>query len=179
MPSESTRDHRDAAQRDGGARIVACGVLTVSDTRTRETDKGGDLIESLLIGAGHECRVRTIVRDEPDAIGAALDAMIADPSIRAVLTTGGTGIARRDTTIEVVRRRLSSELPGFGELFRMLSWEEVGAASMLSRTIAGLAVHETGGDTFIFAVPGSVNAVETALTRLILPELSHLVWERR
>lgn len=99
--------------------------------------------------------------------------------MQAVLTTGGTGIAKRDTTIEVVRSLISAELPGFGELFRMLSWEEVGPAAMLSRAVAGLAAVAANSDgALIFAMPGSPNAVRLAMTRLIIPELPHLVWER-
>ncbi|MEQ8844157.1 MAG: MogA/MoaB family molybdenum cofactor biosynthesis protein [Phycisphaerales bacterium] len=175
--SESTQQHREAAA--ATVEAVPCAVITVSDTRTPETDKGGDLVVRRLEDAGHVVRSREIVPDDADRIAAAVDAGVADPEIRAVLTTGGTGISRRDTTIEVVRRRLASELPGFGELFRMLSWDEVGAAAMLSRAIAGLAVHDAGGDTFIFAMPGSTNAVDTAMSKLVTPELSHLVWERR
>ena len=154
-------------------------MLTVSDTRTPETDKGGDTIVRLLTDAGHTVVDRCIVKDDIDQINAALDTGLANPNVRAILTTGGTGIAKRDTTIEVVRRRFVAELPGFGELFRMLSWEQVRAAAMLSRAVAGLAEHPDGGDTFIFSMPGSTNAVETAMVNLIVPELAHLVWERR
>jgi hypothetical protein len=105
----------------------------------------------------------------------------ATPSIDAIISTGGTGIARRDSTIDVVRSMLTHELDGFGELFRMLSYEQVGPAAMLSRAVGGLVMRDPahGGDTFLFAVPGSVNAVETAVSKLIAPQLAHLVWERR
>ncbi|TVQ30356.1 MAG: MogA/MoaB family molybdenum cofactor biosynthesis protein [Phycisphaeraceae bacterium] len=176
--SKSTCEHRRQASEGESSRRVACAVLTVSDTRTPETDKGGDLVARLLEEAGHEVVERAIVPDESARIGAWIDERLANPGVRAILTTGGTGIAKRDTTIDVVRARLATELEGFGELFRMLSWEEVGAAAMLSRAVAGLATHDTGGDTFIFAMPGSVNAVETAMTKLIAPEIGHLVWER-
>ena len=154
-------------------------MITVSDTRTPETDRGGDLVVKLLMEAGHSVVDRRIVADDPGAIDAALDGYLANDGILAILLTGGTGIAKRDTTIEVVRRRFVVELPGFGEIFRMLSWEQVGAAAMLSRATAGMAEHTHGGDTFIFSMPGSVNAVETAMTNLIAPELGHLVWERK
>lgn len=131
--------------------------------------------------AGHIAAECTIVRDEPAEITAQLERWLADPSIDAILTTGGTGIAKRDTTIEVVRRLLTVELEGFGELFRMLSYEQVKAAAMMSRAVAGLVIREPvrGGDTFIFAMPGSPNAVETAMSKLIAPQLAHMVWERR
>ena len=177
-PSTSTGVHRQAA---GGLPPVRCAVLTVSDTRTAETDRGGPLIRRFLADAGHEIVEQAICKDEPAQIGARLDAWIADPRVQTVVTTGGTGIAKRDSTIEVVRSRLAVELEGFGELFRMLSWQEVGAAAMLSRATAGLVmrVPDQGGDTFLFALPGSTNAIETAMKNLVAPELSHLVWERK
>ena len=157
---------------------MRCAVLTVSDTRTPETDVGGPLIEKFLVKAGHVCAVKAIVRDEPAAIGLQIRGWLDDRSIQAILITGGTGISQRDTTIEVVRRFLSVELDGFGELFRMLSYEQVKAAAMMSRAVAGLA-NTDGRGTFIFAMPGSPNAVETAMSKLIAPQLAHLVWERR
>ena len=169
--SKSTDQHRDQSAN----RRARCAVLTVSDTRTPDTDRGGPLIRRLLEEAGHTVSDHAIVRDEPQAIDQQLDAWLSGQSeIDLILTTGGTGIAPRDTTIEVIQRRLTQELPGFGELFRMLSYEEVGPAAMLSRAVAGLA-----GATLIFALPGSTNALELAMTKLILPELPHLVWETR
>ncbi len=177
----SSGAHRAAAAASAGSQSVPCAVVTISDTRTPETDRGGDLVARLLATAGHEVRHRAIVPDDVGPIESSLAALLADGAIRCVLTTGGTGIARRDTTIEVVARLLTAELPGFGEIFRMLSFAEVGAAAMLSRAVGGLVARapERGGDTFVFAMPGSVNAVELAMTRLVVPELSHLVWERR
>jgi len=180
MPSSSEEHRRRAREHD--ARSVACAILTVSDTRTLETDASGALIVELLESAGHTIVHRHILPDEPEAVAQWLDARFADPRVQAVLTTGGTGIARRDNTIDVVRARLAIELTGFGELFRMLSYGEVGAAAMLSRAIAGVALGdrpESDPGVIVFAMPGSRNAVETAMRRLILPELSHLVWERR
>lgn len=173
--------HELAAAAAAARRPVRCAVLTVSDTRTMETDEGGRTLIRLLEAAGHATTQRAIVRDEPSAIRAAIEAWVGDEAIDAVVSTGGTGIARRDTTIEVVRSLLTSELEGFGELFRMLSYQEVGAAAMLSRAVGGLVVREPqlGGETFLFAVPGSVNAVETAVAKLVAPQLAHLVWERR
>lgn len=177
--------HQAQAAEMASAQPVRCAVLTVSDTRTPETDMGGPLIEKHLVQADHLCVVKAIVKDEPRAIEAQLRAWLDDDSIHAILITGGTGISRRDTTIEVVRRLLSVELEGFGELFRMISYQQVKAAAMLSRAVAGLVVHRGKGPgagddlgTFIFAMPGSPNAVETAMTSLIAPQLAHLVWER-
>jgi len=136
------------------------------------------LIEKLLTEAGHITATRAIVRDDAVAIADQIEHWLADTSIHAVLITGGTGIARRDTTVEVVRRYLTAELEGFGELFRMLSWQQVKAAAMMSRAVGGLAI-TAHGETFIFAMPGSPNAVETAMRNLIAPQLSHMVWERR
>lgn len=169
--------HEQAAAARG--RPVHCAVLTVSDTRTMETDVGGPLIERHLRSAGHLCAARAIVRDEPPMIERQLRAWLADPAIQAILITGGTGISQRDTTIEVVRRLLTVELEGFGELFRMLSYEQVKGAAMLSRAVGGLVVNNDGSaGTLIFAMPGSPNAVETAMANLIAPQLAHLVWER-
>ncbi len=169
MPSPSSEAHRKAA-RD---QVARCAVLTISDTRTPATDSGGDVIAGALTDVGHELVARTIVRDEPTAIDTQVRAWLIDPAIQVVLTTGGTGIARRDTTIEVVEKLIERPIPGFGELFRMLSYEEVGAAAMLSRAVGGLA-----GNAVVFCMPGSPNAVRLAMDRLIIPELPHLLWER-
>lgn len=165
-------------------------MLTISDTRTPETDESGDLITRLLEHAGHLTIHRTIVPDQPDDIEHVLNKWIDDPAVQLILTTGGTGVSRRDTTIEVVRRLLTRELDGFGELFRMLSWEEVHAAAMLSGAVGGLVVRSDApprassgearesDDLFLFAMPGSRNAVRTAMKQLIIPQLPHLIWER-
>ncbi|MCI0630079.1 MAG: molybdenum cofactor biosynthesis protein MoaB [Phycisphaerales bacterium] len=186
--SSSSSLHQKQAREEALRRAVRCAVLTVSDTRTMETDTGGPLIQKHLEKAGHQCAARAIVRDEPAEIEAQVRAWLADASFNAILITGGTGISQRDTTIEVVRRLLTVELEGFGELFRMLSYQEVGAAAMLSRAVAGLVVSKdgqskavdfNGGGTFLFVMPGSPNAVEMAMDKLIAPQLAHLVWERR
>lgn len=166
----STAEHREKAL----GQSAACAVLTISDTRTIANDEGGRLIRDKLTAAGHHVMHQTIVRDDPDAIDLRLRSWLAEPGLDVICCTGGTGIARRDTTIEVVRRLLDKELEGFGELFRMLSHEQVGPAAMLSRAVGGLA-----GETLVFAMPGSVNAVTLAMDKLIVPELPHLVWERR
>lgn len=153
---------------------VGCAVLTVSDTRTPETDASGRAIADLLSGAGHRVAARAIVRDEPAEIDAALDRWLASPDVEAILTTGGTGISRRDSTIEVVERRLEKRLDGFGELFRMLSYHDIGAAAMMSRACAGLL-----GGRIVIALPGSEAAVRLAMTRLVVPELAHMVQQAR
>ncbi len=167
--SDATTQHRGAAE----GMTASCGVLTVSDSRTRETDSGGDLIVESLAAAGHEIARRELVKDEPHEIGRVLGDWIRDPEVEVVLTTGGTGISKRDGTVEVVERFLDKRIDGFGELFRMLSWEEIGSAAMLSRAVAGLAQ-----GTLIFALPGSRAAVKLALDKLIVPELPHLLFER-
>ena len=166
--SESTNEHRAEAPES-----VRVAVIVVSDTRTLKTDRGGLLIEELLETAGHEVTLRQIVRDELEAIkGAANDAIGSDAEV--VILTGGSGITARDVTPEAIRPLLTKEIPGFGEVFRVLSFEEIGAATMLSRAFAGVA-----GRTLVFVLPGSTNAVRTAMERLIIPEIGHIVRELR
>ena len=151
---------------------VGCAVITVSDTRTPETDSGGDLLAELIAGAGHLLVSREIVRDDASAIRAAALRALAHPECRAVMLTGGTGASPRDVTPEAVRPLLERELPGFGELFRMLSFREIGPAAMLSRAFAG-----SRGGKVVFGLPGSPAAIRLALEQLALPELGHLVGE--
>ncbi len=167
--SESASVHRHRAAAPAS---VACAVITVSDTRTLEDDTGGALLVSLLEGGGHRVVSRAIVRDDVDAIRAATTDALDTAGCRAVLLTGGTGVAPRAVTPEAVRPLLDRELPGFGELFRLLSYREIGAAAMVSRALAGVC-----GDQAIFALPGSRGAIRTALEKLVLPELGHLVGE--
>lgn len=166
----SSDAHRAAAAHLTGA----CAVLTVSDTRTLETDEGGRRIAEALTDAGHRVVARALVKDEPAEIEGRLVAWLEAGEAEVIVTTGGTGVSLRDTTVEVVERLLDKRLEGFGELFRMLSHREVGAAAMLSRATAGLA-----GRTVVFALPGSPAAVRLALDELILPELPHLLRELR
>ncbi|MEY3991201.1 MAG: hypothetical protein RI985_2282 [Chloroflexota bacterium] len=166
MSHEQHRQH--AADQIGGIR---CGVLTISDTRTIENDSGGRLAQELLIAGLHTVGHYAIVKDEPVQVIDCVSAWIG-AGCQVIITTGGTGIAKRDTTIDAIEPRLERKLPGFGELFRMLSYEQVGSAAMLSRATAG-----TWGGSLIFCLPGSPAAVELAMTRLIVPELRHLVWE--
>jgi molybdopterin adenylyltransferase len=167
--SESVHQHRDAAPE-----IVRVAVLTISDTRTSETDTGGDVVEETMRGAGHEVVAREIVRDEATSIRTALVDLLARPEVDAVVTTGGTGISGRDTTYEVVERMVEKRLDGFGELFRMLSYEEIGAAAILSRALAGAV-----GTKFVASLPGSRNAVRLGMEKLLVPEIAHIVFELR
>jgi molybdenum cofactor biosynthesis protein B len=165
----SSQQHREIASRQGPVQVA---IVTVSDTRTRENDTGGDLIEARVAGAGHQVVFRQIVKDEPDRIGALLDRIVDETGARLILFTGGTGIAPRDTTYDALSRKLEKTLPGFGELFRMLSYAEVGAAAMLSRATAG-----TYRGRVVASMPGSPNAVQVAMDKLIMPEIQHLAWE--
>ncbi|QWU14079.1 molybdenum cofactor biosynthesis protein B [Paenibacillus sophorae] len=152
---------------------VNCYIITVSDTRTMDTDKGGRLIETLLEESGYKIAGRTIIKDDYDDIRELIHECAGDSGIEAVLLTGGTGIAPRDTTFEAVKSLLDKEMPGFGEIFRYLSFaEDIGTAAILSRAVAG-----TIGSTAVFSMPGSVGAVRLAMTRLIIPELRHVMRE--
>jgi molybdenum cofactor biosynthesis protein B len=155
-----------------GRRPVTAAVITVSDTRTPETDKSGALMRDLLEQAGHRVTFSTIVKDDPAAVRAHLERLAADQTAQVILFNGGTGISRRDTTYEAITGMLEKCLDGFGELFRMLSYAEVGAAAMLSRATAGVY-----RGVLVFSTPGSTGAVRLAMEKLILPELAHLVWE--
>ena len=167
--SESVHRHPDLAPDR-----VRVAVLTISDTRTPETDTGGDTIDELMRGAGHEVVERDIVGDDAARIRTELLDLLARSDVDAVITTGGTGISARDTTYEVVDRMLEKRLDGFGEIFRMLSYEEVGAAAVLSRAVAGAV-----GDKLVACLPGSRNAVRLAVEKLLVPEIAHVVFELR
>ncbi|MGV3724870.1 MAG: MogA/MoaB family molybdenum cofactor biosynthesis protein [Actinomycetota bacterium] len=169
MASESVRQHQAAAS---GRGPVACAIITVSDTRTPETDTSGAAMRERLESAGHRVVFYRIVKDEPEQIVALLDSIIDQAEAQVVLLNGGTGISSRDTTYDALARKLEKTLPGFGELFRMLSYAEIGAAAMLSRATAGVY-----RGRLIFSTPGSSNAVKLAMERLIVPELEHLAWE--
>ena len=171
--SESVEKHREASPEK-----IRLAVLTVSDTRTSETDTGGNVIVDLMRSAGHEVARREIVRDDAPRIKEVLEGLVADEGVDAAITTGGTGISARDTTYEVVSRMIDKKLDGFGELFRMLSYEEIGAAAMLSRAVAG-SVTAASGAKFVACLPGSTNAVRLAVEKLLLPEIPHVVFELR
>ena len=165
----SVHKHREAAPEK-----VRVAVLTISDTRTRENDTGGDIAEELLRDAGQDIVARQIVRDEVIAIRSSLIDLLARSDVDAIITTGGTGISARDTTYEVVERMIEKQLDGFGEIFRALSYEEIGAAAIMSRALAGSV-----GTKFIASLPGSRNAVRLAVEKLLVPELAHVVFELR
>ncbi len=167
--SESAEKHRKASPER-----VRVAVLTISDTRTPETDTGGNVIVDSMQKAGHEIVHREIVKDDAPRIKKILEEFLADAAVDAVITTGGTGISARDATYEVVAQMLDKKLDGFGELFRVLSYEEVGAAAILSRAIAGAA-----GLKFVACLPGSTNAVRLAMEKLLVPEISHIIFELR
>jgi molybdenum cofactor biosynthesis protein B len=161
----STQLHRKDAPKS-----VRCFVLTISDTRTPASDTSGNAIADALQGAGHEVVGRQLVRDEPAEVRQAVSSHIDDAQV--IVTTGGTGITSRDSTYEAIASLLDKTIDGFGELFRSLSYEEIGSAAMMSRACAG-----TIGRTAIFALPGSEAAVRLALEKLILPEIGHVVRE--
>jgi molybdenum cofactor biosynthesis protein B len=153
-------------QRD--TQTAGCAVITVSDTRTPDSDGSGRRIQDLLHASGHRVAHYQLLKDEPAVIAAAIRSVPAGADV--VIINGGTGLARRDTTYEAVSRLLEKEITGFGELFRMLSYEQIGAAAMLSRATAGVV-----GNRVVFSLPGSTAAVELAMTKLILPALGHVV----
>jgi molybdenum cofactor biosynthesis protein B len=165
----SIEQHRMAAPRS-----VRCAVVTVSDTRTVETDTSGALIRERLERAGHAVVFYAIVPDEREEIGRLVDELVQRPDCDAVLLNGGTGIARRDVTYEAIAERIEKRLDGFGELFRWLSYREIGTAAMLSRALAGVY-----RGRIVIAMPGSTGAVRLAMDTLVLPELAHLVFEAR
>jgi molybdenum cofactor biosynthesis protein B len=158
------------AHRAASPAAVRCFVLTVSDTRTPDTDTSGRAIRDLLEAAGHPVTGHAIVPDEPQVVTATVRRWLEDSVTRAVITTGGTGVSRRDGTFEAVDGLLQKRLDGFGEIFRALSFAEIGPAAMLSRATAG-----TVDAKVVFALPGSEHAVRLAMTRLIVPELAHVV----
>ncbi|PSB13063.1 molybdenum cofactor biosynthesis protein [filamentous cyanobacterium CCP1] len=149
---------------------VHCAVITVSDTRTPETDRSGQIIQQLLQDAGHAIADYVLVKDEPEQIQERLKALCQRSDVDAVILNGGTGIAPRDTTYDAVERLLEKTLPGFGEVFRWLSYQDIGSRAIASRAIAGVCQGK-----LIFSLPGSSNAVKLAIEALILPELMHLV----
>ena len=168
MSSKSTSEHRSIAS-EGGPLGVA--VVTVSDSRTPETDLNGNFLKASIEAAGHRVAGYRLIPDEPDQVEAALEASTGE-DIQVVIFNGGTGISKRDRTFDVLNRKIEKPLTGFGELFRMLSYDQVGAAAMLSRATAGVY-----RDTVVISTPGSPAAVELAWEKLIAPEIAHMGWE--
>jgi molybdenum cofactor biosynthesis protein B len=158
-------DHKQHAPRS-----VRCFIVTISDTRTEDTDTSGRAIADLLAAAGHQVAGRTIVKDDAAIVRSTIERQLATFDVQVVISTGGTGISSRDNTFEAVNTLLEKRLDGFGELFRMLSYDQIGAAAMLSRATAGLAAGR-----IVIALPGSEAAVRLAMEKLVLPELGHLV----
>jgi molybdenum cofactor biosynthesis protein B len=163
----SVEDHRKTAPAS-----VRCAIITISDTRTAATDSSGDAIADALTRAGHAVLTRHLVPDDPEVVRSIVRTAAAD--VPVIVTTGGTGITARDSTYEAIVTLLDKRLDGFGELFRMLSYQQIGSAAMLSRACAG-----TIGTTAVFALPGATRAVELAMEKLILPEIGHVVRELR
>lgn len=164
----SVDQHKQNARRQGP---VAVGLVTVSDTRTVETDVNGQYLRQEIEKAGHRVAAYRLIRDEPAQVDAVLDELVAGEA-QVLLWNGGTGISPRDTTYDVLARKLEKTLPGFGELFRMFSYEQVGAAAMLSRAVGGVYRGRV-----VLSTPGSPAAVRLAWEKLIGPELEHLAWE--
>jgi molybdenum cofactor biosynthesis protein B len=163
----SVADHKSTSPA-----TVSCFVLTVSDSRTLETETSGKAIAELLSAAGHTVVDRLVVKDEPDEVRRIVRTEIERDRVKVIVTTGGTGITRRDSTYEALVELFDKRLDGFGELFRMLSFEEIGSAAMMSRATAGIV-----GRCALFLLPGSEAAVRLAMTRLIIPELGHVARE--
>ncbi|MEL6929802.1 MAG: molybdenum cofactor biosynthesis protein B [Cyanobacteria bacterium J06600_6] len=149
---------------------ASCAVITVSDTRTPTSDRSGQIIQQLLQAEGHRISTYTIVKDEPQTIADLLEYLEYQFNLEVIILSGGTGIAPRDTTYDVVSSWLTKIIPGFGEIFRYLSYQEIGSRAISSRAVAG--VHK---QILVFSLPGSSNAVQLALKQLILPELNHLL----
>ena len=154
----------------GAPASVTCAVLVASDTRTAQSDRSGPIVRRLLEQAGHKVAAHRIVPDDPEHIRFSVRTWAGDTTIDVVIVSGGTGLAPRDNTYEAVSQLFTVKIDGFGELFRMLSYEAIGSAAMLSRAVAGLI-----GTTVLFALPGSPAACELALEKLVIPELPHAV----
>lgn len=170
--SRSTASHRSEA--DSGAPI-RCAVVTVSDSRTEATDESGRLMQRLIAAAGHAVTAYALLKNDEEAVRAQVAGLVARADVDAVLITGGTGLGSRDRTVEAVRPLFEKELPGFGEIFRIVSFnEQVGTAAILSRAVAGSVSAK-----LVVSMPGSKAAVELALTRVLLPELRHAIRELR
>lgn len=164
----------DAEHKQQAPAAVRCFILTVSDTRTEATDKSGNAIAALLTAAGHTVTGRTIVRDDGPVVKRTIERQLASHDVDVIITTGGTGITSRDNTYEAVSALFEKTLEGFGEIFRVLSYQDIGSSAMMSRAAAGLAAGR-----ILIALPGSEAAVRLAVEKLILPELGHLVQQAR
>ncbi|MDB4637578.1 MogA/MoaB family molybdenum cofactor biosynthesis protein [Planctomycetaceae bacterium] len=172
MNKGNESSYRDHEKQSADVQRIGFAVITLSDTRTPANDKSGQLIQQMIHEAGHQTVAYHLVPDDPERISAAIKDSLENSAVEVVITNGSTGISHRDTAVEVVSQFLDKELKGFGELFRNLSYEEIGAAAMLSRAIGG-----TIGRCAMFALPGSSNAVRLGMKQLILPQVGHIIQE--
>jgi molybdenum cofactor biosynthesis protein B len=170
MPSESSfQDHATEASKVGA---LGFAVITLSDTRTDATDESGKFIKHAVAAAGHHVVLYRVLKEDRIKIKSTLQDCLADHQVHVIVTNGGTGISSRDSTIEVMASMLDKQIEGFGELFRNLSYQEIGPAAMMSRALGGIAKNRV-----LFAIPGSTNAVRLAMEKLILPQAAHIFWE--
>lgn len=152
--------------------ILGCAVLTISSSRTQDNDESGKIVQRKLLENGHRVIKYEIVKDDAQLITKTVIGWLDNPEVQAIIINGGTGIGRKDVTIEAITPLLEKELPGFGELFRWLSYHEIGSPSMMSRATAGVVRGKV-----VICIPGSPDAASLAMEKLIVPELPHLVWE--
>jgi len=161
------KEHKQHARKG-----IGCAVLTISDSRTRDTDDSGRIIREFLEGGNHKVLFYDVLKDDREQLEKIMEKLISDSDIEVIVTNGGTGISKRDITIEAVSGFIDKELRGFGELFRYLSYKEIGSSAIMSRALAGVC-----GGKVIISLPGSVNAVKLAMSEIVIPELGHMVWE--
>ena len=167
LTNMSFKGHKEKAPKK-----IKCVVITVSDTRDEKSDTSGNIIKELLIKESHEIVDYRIIKDEPEEIKKYLKYIFYIEDVQAIILSGGTGISKRDRTYEVVKTLIEKRIDGFGEIFRYLSFKEIGSPAIMSRAIAGIC-----NGKLIISIPGSENAVKLAMERLILPELGHIIWE--
>jgi len=160
-------DHKAEAPKS-----VTCAVVTISDSRTEDTDESGCYLTSVLKDNGHTLKHYRLLKNDPKAIESTLAEFVADESLQVIITSGGTGLSHRDITVETITPLLDKEMPGFGELFRLLTWENIGTPSIMSRAVGGVKSGKV-----ILCLPGSLNAVKLAAEKIILPEIGHLARE--
>ena len=163
----SYQEHKEKAPQK-----VSCAVLTISDTRTEQDDESGKLITEKLSQNGHRVMFYSVLKNEADSIKRKIDELLRQEELQVIITSGGTGVSHRDITVDTISPILEKKLDGFGELFRFLSYQEIGTASILSRAIAGAA-----GGKVILCLPGSLGAANLAMDKIILPEIGHMVRE--
>ena len=163
----SHQEHKHEAPKS-----VGCAVLIISDSRTEQTDESGKLLKEKLSQNGHRVLAYSILQNDSEAIRKKVSELLGQDGLQVIITSGGTGVSHRDVTVETISPILEKKLEGFGELFRSLSYQEIGAASIMSRAIAGVV-----GGKVIICIPGSLGAVKLAVERIILSEIGHMVWE--